>query len=148
MADPAQDADPGRRPPGRPVHPAGAAPRGRPAAATLITDARTPSSQEMSRRVRRYAITMGFRTACFLSMLVVHGWPRWVLLGCAVFLPYVAVVLANQSDQRTRTGRVERGAPADAPQLTTGEHPEVVAGDVVEGSVEDDDLDEREGRVA
>jgi hypothetical protein len=131
VADPAQDADPVRRPPGR-------------SATAVITDARSPASQEMSGRVRRYAVTMAFRTACFLSMVVVHGWLRWVLLACAVFLPYVAVVLANQSDQRTRTSRVERGAPADAPQLSTGEPRQMGADDVVEGSVED----EREGRGA
>jgi hypothetical protein len=109
----------------------------------------------MASRVRRYTITMAFRTACFLSMLFVHGWPRWALLAGAVFLPYIAVVLANQSDQRSRTNTVEAGAPSDAPQLTTGDPVDVVAGEVVEGSVVEDrrvpesDLDaEPEGRVA
>lgn len=142
-----QDADPAGRRPGRPPHPRSTAARSRPAATAVITDARSASSQEMSGRVRRYAITMAFRTACFVSMIFVQGWLRWVLLACAVFLPYVAVVLANQSDQRTRTHRVEHGAPEDAPQLTTGERSEVLPGEVVEGSVEDD-RDEREGRVA
>ena len=119
----------------------------RPVAATaVITDARSATSEEMSRRVRRYTITMAFRTACFLSLVLVQGWPRWVLFGCAVFLPYVAVVLANQSDQRTRVSRVERGAPADAPQLTTGGTPGPGSGEVLEGTVEDRP-DEREGRV-
>ena len=98
----------------------------------------------MSGRVRRYTITMAFRMACFLSMLFVQGWLRWVLLAAAVFLPYIAVVLANQSDQRTRRGAVEHGAHEDAPQLTTG----AAEGDVVEGSVVDEPEDEREGRVA
>ena len=120
----------------------------RPVAATaVITDARSATSEEMSRRVRRYTITMAFRTACFLSMIVVEGWPRWALFGCAVFLPYVAVVLANQSDQRSRANRVERGAPQDVPGLTTGERPELVPGEVLEGSV-DDGWHERGGRVA
>jgi hypothetical protein len=118
-------------------------------AATVITDARSASSREMSGRVRRYTITMAFRMACFLSMIFVQGWLRWVLLACAVFLPYIAVVLANQSDQRTGPGGlVERGAPSDAPQLTTGEQPEVVVGEVVEGSHDEDEDDLREGRVA
>lgn len=119
----------------------------RPVAATaVITDARSATSEEMSRRVRRYTITMAFRTACFLSLVVVEGWPRWVLFGCAVFLPYVAVVLANQSDQRTRASRVEHGAPEDARQLSAGAHHGPGTGEVLEGSVEDD-RDEREGRV-
>lgn len=116
--------------------------RSRPASA-VITDARSASSQEMSGRIRRYSITMAFRMACFLSMIWVEGWLRWVLLGCAVFLPYIAVVLANQADQRTGPSRVERGAPVDAPQLTSGEPVEILSGDVV-----DDDGDQREGRVA
>jgi hypothetical protein len=116
--------------------------RGRPATA-LITDASSASSKEMSRRVRRYTITMAFRTACFVSMIFVQGWARWVLLALAVFLPYVAVVAANQADQRSSGRSMERGAPEDAPQLTAGEHVEVVAGDVV-----DEPHDEREGRVA
>lgn len=96
----------------------------------------------MSGRIRRYTITMAFRMACFLSMIWVQGWLRWVLLACAVFLPYIAVVLANQADQRSEPSKVEHGAPEDAPQLTTGEQVEIVTGHVVE------DDDRREGRVA
>jgi hypothetical protein len=97
----------------------------------------------MSRRIRRYTITMAFRTACFVSMIFVQGWARWVLLALAVFLPYVAVVAANQADHRSSGGSVERGAPEDAPQLTAGGPVEVIAGDVV-----DEPRDGREGRVA
>jgi hypothetical protein len=128
VADPVQDAEPVRRPV---------------AATAVITDARSGSSEELSRRVRRYTITMAFRTACFVSMIFVPGTLRWVLFGCAVFLPYVAVVLANQSDQRTRTSRIERGGPATAPQLGAGGSPGPGDGEVLEGSVED----EREDHV-
>lgn len=107
--------------------------------AASITDARSATSEEMSGRVRRYTITMAFRLACFISMVFVTGWLRWVLLVGAVVLPYIAVVLANQADQRGRGGRVEAGAPEDAPQLTVGEHV-----DVIDGTVDD----EPEGRVA
>jgi hypothetical protein len=103
----------------------------------VITDARSATSQEMAGRVRRYTITMAFRTACFVSMIFVHGWLRWVLLACAVFLPYVAVVLANQADERTSTSVVEHGAPEDARQLTAGAG--LVGDDVVEGDVIEDD---------
>jgi hypothetical protein len=109
----------------------------------LITDASSASSQEMSRRIRRYTVTMAFRTACFISMIFVQGSARWVLFALAVFLPYVAVVAANQVDQRSLRGSVEPGAPQDAPQLGAGEHVEVIAGDVV-----DEPHDGREGRVA
>jgi type III secretory pathway component EscV len=104
----------------------------RPAGATVITDARGASSVELDQRVKRYTLAMAFRMACFLSMVFVDGWLRWTLLAFAVFLPYVAVVLANQADQRTRPSQVEHGAPEDAPQLTSGAHAEVIEGDVVE----------------
>jgi hypothetical protein len=118
----------------------------------VITNARSATSAEMSGRIRRYTITMAFRMACFLSMLFVHGWFRWALLAFAVFLPYIAVVLANQADQRSTASPVEHGAPADAPQLTTGEPVDLVPGEVIEGTVvsEADGAvrDEPEGRVA
>jgi hypothetical protein len=98
--------------------------------------------------MRRYAITMAFRTACFVSMVFVQGWLRWALLAGAVLLPYIAVVLANQSDQRSKGARVEQGAPLDAPQLTVGDDVRVVDGEVVAGSVGEDDDDRPEGRVA
>jgi hypothetical protein len=111
----------------------------RAAGATVITDARGASSVELDRRVKRYALAMAFRMACFLSMVFVDGWLRWTLLAFAVFLPYVAVVLANQADQRTTPSEVEHGAPEDAPQLTTGVPGDVIAGDVVEGEVVEDE---------
>jgi hypothetical protein len=87
------------------------------------------TSEEMSSRIRRYTITMAFRTACFISMIFVNGPFRWVLFACAVALPYVAVVVANQANQRTKPGRVEPGEPTDRPQLTAGEPTEVISGD-------------------
>ena len=129
-----------------------AAPRNPPA--VVITDARGAASAEMSSRIRRYTITMGFRMACFLGMIFVTGWPRWVLLACAVLLPYLAVVVANQADHRTKSTTVEPGAPVDAAQLTTGSTVPFGSGEVIEGSVVDDLLDDRDaddeprGRVA
>ena len=109
--------------------------------ASVITDARGSSSGELSRRVKRYTIAMAFRMACFLGMVFVDGWLRWTLLAFAVFLPYVAVVLANQADERTTENKVEHGAPEDARQLTTGDRPEIVQGEVV-------DLDEPAAQAA
>ena len=100
--------------------------------ASVITDARGSSSVELDRRVKRYSLAMAFRMACFLSMVFVEGWLRWTLLAFAVFLPYVAVVLANQADERTPPSEVEHGAPEDAPQLTVGDHVEIIEGDVVD----------------
>lgn len=99
---------------------------------SVITSARVSSSEEMAGRMRRYAITMGFRTACFIAMVFVPGAWRWVLFACAVFLPYIAVLFANQAEQREVTTVVEQpSAPADAPQLTVGPE-DVISGDVVD----------------
>jgi hypothetical protein len=86
----------------------------------LITDARTPASAEMHSRVVRYTLTMAFRTACFLAMYFVGGPLRWVLFACALILPYVAVIMANQANQRSIRKRAQFGGPSDRPQLTTG----------------------------
>ena len=67
---------------------------------TVITDARGAASQEQATRQRRYAITMAFRTGCFIAMIFVPGVFRWVLFAGAVFLPYIAVIFANQAQQR------------------------------------------------
>ena len=81
-----------------------------PAGATNITDARPGSSAEMKRRVRRYTITMAFRTVCFLGAVIfAHGWLQWVLFAGALFLPYLAVLFANQADQKGLKKVVRRG---------------------------------------
>jgi hypothetical protein len=86
----------------------------------LITDARSPASVEMRSRVRRYTFTMAFRTACFISMVFVDGAMRWVLFACALVLPYIAVIMANQANQRSIRKRANLGVIADRPQLTAG----------------------------
>ncbi len=98
--------------------------------APLITDARTPASKELASRQKRYAITMAFRTACFISMIFVPGPFRWVLFAFAVFLPYVAVVVANQANTKGQSGKIQGVTvePTDAPQLTTG-YEQIISGD-------------------
>jgi hypothetical protein len=116
--------------------------------ATLITDARSGASQEMSSRVRRYTYTMAFRTACFVAMIFVPGVFRWVLFGCAVFLPLIAVVLANQANRRSASRWSAAAIPtpaSDAPQLTTG-HESDEKTDVIDGDSPTSDV--RGGRVA
>lgn len=85
--------------------------------------------------MKRYALTMGFRTLCFVAMVFVDGPMRWVLFAGAVLLPYVAVILANQANQRSQSGRVGDVPTIDRPQLTTGEDD----ADVITGAVSDED---------
>ena len=106
---------------------------GRRGSAPLITDARMGTSEEMSSRIRRYTITMAFRAACFLAMIFVEGVFRWVLFGCAVLLPFIAVIAANQVNQRFREGKkMTHALPSERPELTTGHEDESINTEVVE----------------
>lgn len=60
-----------------------------------VTTAQTALSEEQSARVRRYLISMGIRTVCFLGAVFTEGWVRWALIVGAVILPYMAVIMAN-----------------------------------------------------
>lgn len=69
--------------------------------AVRITTARSGREADLARRQRRYLISMGIRVACFVGAIVAGpGWLRWVLVTGAVLLPYIAVVIANATDQR------------------------------------------------
>jgi hypothetical protein len=65
-------------------------------AAVSITSASRPHSEDLRGRERRYVISMAVRTLCFLLALAFRThWVVWVFMAAAVFLPYVAVVIAN-----------------------------------------------------
>ena len=107
---------------------------------TVITDARSGASQELATRQKRYAITMAFRTACFISMIFVPGVFRWILFAGAVFLPYVAVVLANQAHTKTMPNTVVQGVPTGHREIGTAEaNGEVIDGMIVDGPGKDGD---------
>jgi hypothetical protein len=87
----------------------------------LITDAQAGTSADLASRQFRYGVAMAFRIVCFLAMFWAPSPFRWILLGAAIVLPYVAVLIANQADQRTNRSGFEQGAPAaDVPELTAG----------------------------
>ena len=64
-----------------------------------ITDAATPHSEEMRQRMIKYAVAMGIRMVCLILIFVVDGWFKIVMVAGAVFLPWIAVVIANGSDK-------------------------------------------------
>jgi hypothetical protein len=66
-----------------------------------ITDAGVPLSAEQAGRIRRYLWSMGIRTACVLGAVLAPSPWRWVLAAGAIFLPYVAVVMANAGRERS-----------------------------------------------
>ena len=110
-------------------------------AAPVITTARTGATAEMNSRVRRYTITMAFRTACFLAMIWVPGVFKWILFACALFLPYIAVVFANQanrrSDSRWASIKGPEG-PEGQRQLGTGADEEGTGDEVIDAEPMDE----------
>lgn len=51
-------------------------------------------------RVTKYVVMMTVRVVCFLLMVLVtpYSWYTWLFAVGAVFLPYIAVVIANVGD--------------------------------------------------
>jgi hypothetical protein len=60
-----------------------------------ITNVSEARSDKLAGKERRYMISMAIRTVCFILLVVVPGPAKWAFLIGAVFLPYVAVVFAN-----------------------------------------------------
>jgi hypothetical protein len=60
-----------------------------------ITSAQKSLSTDQPGRQRRYFISMMIRTACFILTVILPSPFRWFALAGAVFLPYIAVVVAN-----------------------------------------------------
>jgi hypothetical protein len=65
-----------------------------------ISKVETGLTQDQSGRQRRYLISMGLRTACFVGGIAAEGVLRWTLIIGAVVLPYFAVVIANAGRER------------------------------------------------
>jgi hypothetical protein len=65
----------------------------------LVTQARTPKSQDIGHRERRYLVMMGIRVACFLAAILMvskgAGWLAAFPAVGAIVIPYFAVVFAN-----------------------------------------------------
>ena len=83
-----------------------------------VTSAQPAHSEELDGRIVRYAWMMSLRIVCFvLAVLTPSPW-RWMFVAGAVFLPSVAVVLANAR----RTAKVASPvsfAPSARPELDT-----------------------------
>ena len=99
-----------------------------------------PPSPEAERRSRmiKYTIAMTIRVACIFAMLFAKGWWLAVFAAGAIFLPYVAVVLANVSGPSRDTevlrpgGLVPTGPQAPGP----GTEPSAESGASSEPSAE------------
>ncbi|MEO6789498.1 MAG: DUF3099 domain-containing protein [Ornithinibacter sp.] len=89
--------------------------------AQSVTSVPESRQVDQSRRLKTYLVTMSIRTACFILMVVVDGWLRWVFAAGAIFLPFFAVVAVNAVRPRV-TGRLAPVLPrADETRLLTRE---------------------------
>ena len=96
--------------------------RHHPTEAVRITTAPRSRAEDIAARQKRYIYSMGLRTVCFVGAVVVGGgWLMWAFLVGAIFLPYVAVVMANAGPGRSsdaalrQVGGVGRELPGSAP---------------------------------
>ena len=78
--------------------------------AQSVTSAPEARTEDQARRLKRYLVTMGIRTACFVLLVVIDDWYRWIFAVGAVFLPFFAVVAANAVKPRV-LGRVKPVLP-------------------------------------
>lgn len=64
-----------------------------------ISNAAVAHSEDMHKRMVQYGLAMGIRLVCLILIFVVDGWFKILMVAGAVFLPWIAVVIANGSDQ-------------------------------------------------
>lgn len=60
-----------------------------------ITSAAPGHSVDMHQRMVRYSLAMGIRVVCIVALFFLDGWFKLVAVAGAVFLPWIAVVIAN-----------------------------------------------------
>src|SRR6476620_7094850 len=94
-----------------------------PDAPIRITTATTSRADDIAARQKRYVLSMGIRSACFIGAVVSFiagvGWLWPFLIAGALVLPYVAVVMANATTTRSDGfALVDRGY--GRPQLPPG----------------------------
>lgn len=106
-----------------------------------ISNAAVAHSTDMRKRMIQYGLAMGIRMVCLVLIFVVDGWFKLLMVAGAVFLPWVAVVIANGSDQAAinsdtlleTTPYIELEAPAAQPAPETG-HGHGAGGNYSDGS--------------
>jgi len=104
-----------------------------------ITDAQESHTDEMHRRMVKYTVAMSIRLACLLLFFFIPGWPRWLFVAGAVFLPWIAVIIANGgSDQVKASDALLDQAPlAELPSAESIAERDKV--DILPGEVIDED---------
>ncbi|MEJ1114966.1 DUF3099 domain-containing protein [Paenarthrobacter sp. CCNWLY172] len=104
-----------------------------------ITDAAAAHSEDMRERMIKYAVAMGIRMVCIVLIFVVDGWFKIIAIAGAVFLPWIAVVIANGNDKAedhseslldyVAVPEIERSSQ---PEEATADGPTVLQGELVD----------------
>ena len=97
----------------------------------LITDAHPSLLDEHAARKRRYVITMGIRALAIIAAAIVYSATHlvWLVLALAVlgtFLPWVAVVMANDGPPKKRVQVNRYDARPD--RVLEGPKPRIIEG--------------------
>ncbi len=92
--------------------------------------------------MRKYAITMTVRVVCFVLAFFTTDWLRWFFLIGAIFLPYIAVVIANGgADLTRREPPAEFFKPSEPAALEAG-GPDIApapdGAEVIDGTLNED----------
>ena len=88
-----------------------------------ITSAQRSHRDDIAARQRRYLISMGIRTLCFVLTIVTIGhWFMWAFLVASLLLPPIAVIIAN-SNAPTDLGGPDWFEPEVSRALESGHEP-------------------------
>lgn len=107
-----------------------------------ITSVGRSHQEDINSRMLKYSITMGIRVLCFGLIFVLPSPWRWVAAVGAIFLPYVAVLIANAGRERLPvawgSGRSVRDVPSPHREEPSAEPAalrpvQVVRGETVDG---------------
>lgn len=91
--------------------------------AVRITTAASSRADDIRARQRRYVFSMSLRTLCFVGAVIVgHGVFMWILIAAALFLPYIAVVMANAASSRSDGFALQEGSP-ETPEIGSAAPP-------------------------
>ncbi|MFI0446175.1 DUF3099 domain-containing protein [Actinomadura sp. 6N118] len=94
-----------------------------------VTNAPRPMSEDIGYRQRRYLISMGIRTGCFVGSVIaaMAGAPLWIvglMVAGALFLPYISVIFANGGREPTETARYS-DPDSEHHKPISGQRPEI-----------------------
>lgn len=76
--------------------------------------------EDADSRFAKYMVMMGIRIACFIAMAVItpYGWYTFVFAAGAIFLPYLAVIVANVGADQGSAEAINPERAIEAPAAT------------------------------